>query len=74
MIQEKKNAIEFVDAKADLICCVADQIWDYAELSLQEEKSAKLYCEVLEKKDSGWKRESAILLQPFRQPTAADVR
>lgn len=58
MIQEKKNAIEFVDAKADLICCVADQIWDYAELSLQEEKSAKLYCEVLEKE--GFRVEKGI--------------
>lgn len=58
MIQEKKNAIEFVDAKADLICSVADQIWDYAELSLQEEKSAKLYCEVLEKE--GFRVEKGI--------------
>lgn len=58
MIQEKKNAIEFIDAKADLICSVADQIWDYAELSLQEEKSAKLYCEVLEKE--GFRVEKGI--------------
>lgn len=58
MIQEKKNAIEFIDAKAELICNVADQIWDYAELSLQEEKSAKLYCEVLEKE--GFRVEKGI--------------
>lgn len=49
MDQEKKAAIEAIAARADLICSVADQIWDYAELSLQEVKSAKLYCEVLEK-------------------------
>lgn len=49
MILEKKAAVEAIDAKKDLICGVADQIWEYAELSLQEEKSAALYCEVLEK-------------------------
>lgn len=48
MVQEKKTAIEAIDAKAGLICDVADQIWEYAELSLQEVKSAKLYCDVLE--------------------------
>ena len=49
MIQEKQKAVAVIDAKAGLICNVADQIWEYAELSLQEEKSAALYCEVLEK-------------------------
>lgn len=49
MTQEKQAAIKAVEEKKDLICSVADQIWDFAELSLQEEKSAALYCEVLEK-------------------------
>lgn len=49
MTQEKKMAVAAVDAKADLIGEVADRIWEYAELSLQEEKSAALYCEVLER-------------------------
>lgn len=39
MIEQKKKLIEEV----------ADKIWDYAELSLQEFQSCALYCEVLEK-------------------------
>lgn len=49
MTEQKKAAIAAIDAKAGLIAEVADRIWDYAELSLQEERSAALYCEVLEK-------------------------
>ncbi len=49
MTEEKQRAVEAVEAKAGLIGDVADQVWDFAELSLQEEKSAALYCEVLEK-------------------------
>ena len=49
MQQEKKTAIDAISEKAHLICEVADHIWDYAELSLQEVRSAALYCEVLEK-------------------------
>lgn len=48
MTQEKKAAIAVIEEKSKLIGDVADQIWEYAELSLQEEKSAKLYCQVLE--------------------------
>ncbi|WP_295584157.1 M20 family metallopeptidase [uncultured Oscillibacter sp.] len=48
MTQEKQAAVAAVEAKADLIGQVADQIWDYAELSLQEDRSAALYCQVLE--------------------------
>ena len=49
MQQEKKTAIDAIEQKASLVCEVADHIWDYAELSLQEVRSAALYCEVLEK-------------------------
>lgn len=45
---EKQAAIAAIENKADLISHVADQIWEYAELSLQEFRSAKLYCKVLE--------------------------
>lgn len=48
MTKEKQAAIAAVDEKAAVIAAVADSIWDYAELSLQEEKSAAKYCEVLE--------------------------
>ena len=43
----KQNAINFIAEKAPLISEVADQIWDFAELSLQEFRSAALYCRVL---------------------------
>lgn len=49
MMTEKQAAIAAIDEKADLIAQAADRIWEYAELSLQEEKSAALYCELLEK-------------------------
>lgn len=48
MTTEKQTAISAIEAKAPLIASVADQIWGFAELSLQEEKSAALYCQVLE--------------------------
>ena len=40
MTKEKQAAIAAVEAKAALIADVADSVWSYAELSLQEEKSA----------------------------------
>ena len=43
----KRSAIDFIAKKAPLIAHVSDEIWDYAELSLQEERSAKLYCDTL---------------------------
>lgn len=49
MTREKQAAIAAIEEKKELIASVADRIWEYAELSLQEEKSAALYCETLEK-------------------------
>ena len=49
MTKEKERALAAIDAGADLVRSVADRIWEYAELSLQESKSAECYCEVLEK-------------------------
>lgn len=49
MDQNKLAAIAAIEEKAPLVREVADCIWEYAELSLQEEKSAAKYCEVLER-------------------------
>lgn len=49
MNQEKQAAMAVIEEKAGLVSHVADQIWEFAELSLQEFQSAKLYCQVLEK-------------------------
>jgi len=48
MDQFKQNAINFIAEKASLVARVADEIWDYAELSLQEFRSSALYRQVLE--------------------------
>ena len=47
MDQFKRSAIDHIDTKAPLVAEVADKIWDYAELSLEETRSAQLYCDVL---------------------------
>lgn len=49
MTPEKQAALAAIEAKKDIITHVADSIWEYAELSLQEYRSCRLYCEVLEK-------------------------
>ena len=49
MNEQKQKALEAIEEKKDLIFHVADQIWEYAELSLKEYRSCKLYCEVLRK-------------------------
>ena len=48
MTEAKQAAIAAVEEKRALVADTADKIWSYAELSLQEEKSAALYCAVLE--------------------------
>lgn len=45
---EKQAALDAIRAKEPLITHIADSIWDFAELSLQETRSAALYCEALE--------------------------
>ena len=47
--EERKRPWRAIEARKGLVCDVADHIWEYAELSLQEFKSAALYREVLEK-------------------------
>ena len=42
-VRLKQTALAAIEVRADKITDVADQIWEYAELSLQEEKSAALY-------------------------------
>ena len=58
MDQKKQAAIAAIEAKCDMVYRVSDAIWDYAELSLQEEKSATLYCRVLE--DEGFAVERGV--------------
>lgn len=48
MNSEKQIAIQEIENKSGIITNVANQIWEFAELSLQEYKSSELYCKVLE--------------------------
>ena len=71
MTAEKQAAVAAIEKKADLVAQVADEIWSFAELSLQEEQSADLYCRVLEQE--GFKVERGIcnrLLRLLRQRAA----
>lgn len=58
MTQEQQTAVKAVEEKQDLLGRVADEIWEYAELSLQEVKSAECYCQVLE--EEGFRVERGI--------------
>ena len=44
----KEKAIEYIDGIKDKVLDVSHKIWDYAELSLKEFKSADLYVKVCE--------------------------
>jgi aminobenzoyl-glutamate utilization protein B len=43
----KNIAIDAIKEKAELFTNLSDDIWGFAELSLQEYESADKYCEVL---------------------------
>lgn len=47
MLENKQAALDAIEARVQIITHVADEIWSYAELSLQETRSAALYCKTL---------------------------
>lgn len=46
---DKRKYMDYVEERAEVFTEVSDRIWEYAELSVLEFKSARLYCEVLKK-------------------------
>ena len=70
----KTTAINAIEEKSDLIISVSDKIWDYAELSLQEEKSAELYCSVLEAEGFAVLRGYAVSKRLFQPPSVKESR
>lgn len=62
---DKQCAVDAIEAKRELICSVADRIWEYAELSLQEFKSCQCYCEVLEQEGFLVERNTANIETAF---------
>jgi len=55
---DKKKYIDYVTAQESLILDISHKIWDYAELSLKEYKSAALYIEKL--KEAGFDVEEKL--------------
>ena len=49
MTTEKQLALQEIEQKKNIITEIADKIWEYAELSLQEFRSSALYCNILDK-------------------------
>ena len=45
MTTQKQSALQTIEEKKSLIAGIADKVWEFAELSLQEFKSAETYCE-----------------------------
>ena len=58
MNEGKKIALAEIAAKSEICCDVSDKVWEYAELSLQEFKSAELYVKVL--KEHGFAVEEGV--------------
>ncbi len=58
MTDFKKAAIEEIERKTAEIINVADRVWEFSELSLQEYKSAELFCKIL--KEEGFTVEEGI--------------
>ena len=58
MNEAKKAALAAIEQQSALLEHVSDSIWEYAELSLQEHKSAALFCQVL--KEQGFAVEQGI--------------
>lgn len=45
---EKKNLYNYIDEKAPVLTALSDAIWEFAELSMAEYRSADYYCQLME--------------------------
>ena len=54
---DKQKLYNTIDENAPEIIALSDAIWEYAELSMEEYKSAAYYCELLEKEGFTVERE-----------------
>lgn len=62
MDDSRKSILDYIDAHAELFTGVSDSIWEYAELSLKEFRSAALYCRVL--RENGFHVEEQLCGMP----------
>ena len=58
METEKRRALDFIGGREKEITAAADRIWEFAELSMEETRSAALYGELLE--EAGFKVEKNL--------------
>jgi aminobenzoyl-glutamate utilization protein B len=63
--QLKKDVIEFIDQKNELLIKVSDKIWEYAEIALLEHESSKLLEEILESEGFAVEKDVAGLQTAF---------
>lgn len=61
----KDNALKWIDANEERLTNIAQKVWEYAELSMQEFKSSKLLAEELEKAGFAVEREVAGMPTAF---------
>jgi aminobenzoyl-glutamate utilization protein B len=62
MSKEKQVALEWVDENKEMLADVHQRIWEFAEVGLQELKTAKIMIEILEK--NGFKIERGVAGMP----------
>jgi aminobenzoyl-glutamate utilization protein B len=62
LTQEKKTAMQWVDDQKKILGSLSDQIWNFAELSLQEFKSSALLADAL--REAGFEVTSGISNMP----------
>ena len=68
---DKQLLYNAVEAKASTLTTLSDQIWEYAELSMEEYRSAAAYISLLKEEGFSVKKgEKAILL--WAQPVASN--
>ena len=69
-MNDKQTAYNYIDENADAFIGVSDRIWDFAELSLKEFRSAALYCDVLEQQSFTVERALRGVPPEVRRPRA----
>ena len=52
MKKAKTEAADYIESNQEIFVDISHQIWQYAELSLKEYRSAELYCKIL--KENGF--------------------
>ena len=60
MTETKKQVLSYIDEKSDVIIDTSDKIWEFAELSMEEYRSAETYIQLL--KAEGFEVEASVII------------